>query len=45
VPTGTSRVMVKARRNDVEVASDPNVTDATQIQIAYTPRGVAVPRS
>jgi hypothetical protein len=27
------------------VASDPNVTDATQIQIAYTPRGVAVPRS
>jgi hypothetical protein len=45
VPTGTSRVIVKARRNDVEVGADSNVTDATQIQIAYTPRGIAVPRS
>jgi hypothetical protein len=38
-------VLVKARRNDVETAADSNVTDATQIQIAYTPRGIAVPRS
>jgi hypothetical protein len=45
VPTGTSRVMVKAKRNDVDVDQDANVTDATQIQIAYTPRGLAVPRS
>jgi hypothetical protein len=45
VPTGTSRVLVKARRNDIEAMPDSNVTDATQIQIAYTPRGLAVPRS
>jgi hypothetical protein len=45
VPPGTSRVMVKAKRNDVDVDQDANVTDATQIQIAYTPRGLAVPRS
>lgn len=44
VPVGTSRVMVKARRNDVETAADDNVTDATQIQIGWTPRGLAVPR-
>jgi hypothetical protein len=44
VPVGTSRVLVKARRNDVEVSTDANVTDATQIQVAYTPRGLAVPR-
>jgi hypothetical protein len=44
VPVGTSRVLVKARRNDVETNTDPNVTDATQIQVAYTPRGLAVPR-
>jgi hypothetical protein len=44
VPTGTSRVLVKARRNDVEAAADDNVTDATQIQIGWTPRGLVVPR-
>ncbi|HEY4279404.1 MAG TPA: hypothetical protein VGM91_14365, partial [Conexibacter sp.] len=43
-PVGTSRVFVKARRNDVDVATDDQVTDATQIQIVYTPRGLAVPR-
>jgi hypothetical protein len=44
VPVGTSRVLVKARRNDIEAAADENVTDATQIQIGWTPRGLAVPR-
>jgi hypothetical protein len=44
VPVGTSRVLVKARRNDIEVALDSNVTDALQIQIGWTPRGLAVPR-
>jgi hypothetical protein len=44
LPVGTSRVLVKARRNDIEVATDSNVTDATQIQVGWTPRGLAVPR-
>jgi hypothetical protein len=37
-------VLVKARRNDIETALDDQVTDATQIQIGWTPRGLAVPR-
>jgi hypothetical protein len=44
IPVGTSRVFVKARRNDIDVSSDDAVTDALQIQIAWTPRGLAVPR-
>jgi hypothetical protein len=44
VPPGTSRVLVKARRNDIESALDDQVTDATQIQVGWTPRGLAVPR-
>jgi hypothetical protein len=44
VPPGTSRVLVKARRNNIEVAADDNVLDATQIQVGWTPRGLAVPR-
>jgi hypothetical protein len=44
VQVGTSRVLVKARRNDIETAVDDQVTDALQIQIAITPRGLAVPR-
>ena len=44
VPTGTSRVLVKARRADVEAHPDVNVTDATQIQVGYQPRCLAVPR-
>lgn len=46
IPVGTSRVLVKARRNDVETAGvqDDQVTDSTQIAIAWTPRGLAVPR-
>jgi len=44
VPTGTSRVVVKARRNDSEVAADTNATDSTTVQVAYTPRGLVVPR-
>ena len=43
-PVGTSRVLVKARRNDVEADLDDNVTDRTMIQIVWTPRGLAVPR-
>jgi hypothetical protein len=45
VPVGTSRVLVKARRNDIEGAADDNVLDATQIQVGWTPRGLAVPRA
>jgi hypothetical protein len=44
VPVGTSRVLVKARRNDANAALDDQVTDATQIQVGWTPRGLAVPR-
>jgi hypothetical protein len=44
VPVGTSRVLAKARRNDIDAAADENVTDATQIQVGITPRGLAVPR-
>lgn len=44
VPPGTSRVLVKARRNNIEIAADDNVIDATQIQVGWTPRGLAVPR-
>jgi hypothetical protein len=45
VPAGTSRVLAKANRNDVDTASATNVTDATQIQVGITPRGLAVPRA
>jgi hypothetical protein len=45
VPVGTSRVLVKARRNDIDAATDGNVTDATQIQVGVTSRGLVVPRS
>jgi hypothetical protein len=44
VPVGTSRVLVKARRNDLETATDPNVTDSTKIEVFYTPRGLVIPR-
>jgi hypothetical protein len=44
IPVGTSRVLVKARRNDIETVADNNVTDATQVQVAVTPRGLVVPR-
>jgi hypothetical protein len=44
VPVGTSRVLVKARRNDVDAALDDQVTDALQIQIGWTPRYLVIPR-
>lgn len=44
LPPGTSRVLAKARRNDIETIADDAVTDATQIQVGWTPRGLAVPR-
>jgi hypothetical protein len=44
IPVGTSRVLAKARRNDVVTALDDQVTDSTKIQVAYTPRFLAVPR-
>jgi hypothetical protein len=44
IPVGTSRVLAKARRNDVVTALDDQVTDSTKIQVAYTPRYLAVPR-
>jgi hypothetical protein len=45
VPVGTSRVFAAARRNDTDSTLDDNVTDATQIQVGVTPRGLVVPRS
>lgn len=45
VPVGTSRVLVKAKRNDVDATTDANVTDALQIQVGIQPRGLVVPRS
>jgi hypothetical protein len=42
---GTSRVLVKARRNDVDVNADDNVTDSVQAQVGWTPRGLVVPRT
>jgi hypothetical protein len=44
VPVGTSRVLVKARRNDIEVALDDQILDTTTIQVEYSPRGLVVPR-
>lgn len=34
----TSRVLVKARRNDLVSAADDSIADATTVQIAWTPR-------
>lgn len=34
----TSRIMVKARRSDVDVASDDYITDATSVRVHYRPR-------
>jgi hypothetical protein len=44
VPPGSSRIAVKARRNNVEADADDFVQDATQYQVAFTPRGLVVPR-
>lgn len=44
IPPGTSRVAVKARRNDADVDIDGPVTDSTRIQVGWTPRGLVVPR-
>jgi hypothetical protein len=41
---GTSRVLVKARRNDIETALDDQVTDALQAQVGWTPRYLVIPR-
>jgi hypothetical protein len=38
-----ARVTAKARRNDVDVASDPNIADSTTYQVNLTPRYLAVP--
>lgn len=44
IPPGTSRIVAKAHRNDLEFAEHTPLGDALQIQAAYTPRGIAVPR-
>jgi hypothetical protein len=36
---------VKARRNDIDTGKDDTPTDATQVQVVWTPRGLAVPRA
>lgn len=43
LPPGTSRVAVKARRQDVDVVADDNIADSTSVQVAYTPRYLVVP--
>ena len=40
VPTGTSRVLCKARREDITLAADANVTDVTTLRVFYQPRYV-----
>lgn len=40
----TARVVVKARRNDIEQFEDVPVTDPLQVQVVYTPRYLQVPR-
>ncbi len=40
----TSRVVVKARRNDVDTQSDGNVADSTKVELFFTPRFLAIPR-
>lgn len=44
IPPGTSRVVVKTHRNDLEVAEHAPLGDSTTIQAAVTPRGLDVPR-
>jgi hypothetical protein len=40
----TSRVLVKARRSDIDTAVDANVTDSTTVAVHLTPRYSTVPR-
>jgi len=40
----TSRVVVMARRNNIEEMAEANVTDSTTVQIAYVPRWLVAPR-
>lgn len=38
-----SRIAAKARRNDVDVADDPDIADSLTVQVNHTPRYLAVP--
>lgn len=40
----TSRVFVKARRNDVATAADDQIADSTKVELFYTPRWSVLPR-
>jgi hypothetical protein len=40
----STRILAKARRNDVDVAADDHVTDSTTLTADYRPRYLAVPR-
>lgn len=40
----TSRIFVKARRNDVDTAADDQITDSTTVAVHYTPRYLVIPR-
>lgn len=40
----TSRVLVKARRNDNDVADDTTVTDSTKVELFFVPRYLVIPR-
>lgn len=44
VPTGDSRIAVKARRQNVSTSPDEFLADNLQVQVGYTPRVLVVPR-
>ena len=44
IPTGDSRLAAVVRRVDLDAAAADQVTDATQLQVAYTERGLVIPR-
>jgi hypothetical protein len=45
VPVGTSRVFVKARRNDVEAGADDGTFAPISVQTSFEGRGLVVPRA
>ena len=45
VPVGTGRLVVKARKNDVDVMPDDGTFVPVTVQVTYAPRGIAVPRA
>jgi hypothetical protein len=40
----TSRIAVKARRNDIDAGPDSNIADSTTVQVNFVPRYLVAPR-